>query len=155
MAVPPLRSTRRRVASAASGRTSLHATLAPYFASISEMPEPIFGPAPVTSATLPSNETSITEKSIARYPEIVMDLGRIGIWSAALRRAELPAVVDAVAELDELGFGALWFPGGDREGFAERMSAMLRATQRTVIAPGIVSVWTHPANEIAAEHQRF
>jgi probable F420-dependent oxidoreductase len=84
-----------------------------------------------------------------------MDLGKIGIWSAALRRSELSAVVEACAELDELGFGALWFPGGDRADFAERMLAMLGATRRAVIAPGIVSVWTHPASEIAAEHQTF
>jgi len=84
-----------------------------------------------------------------------MDLGRIGIWSAALRRSELSAVVEAVSELDELGFSTLWFPGGDRADFAERMLAMLGATRRAIIAPGIVSVWTHPASEIAAEHQAF
>src|SRR5688572_3960650 len=84
-----------------------------------------------------------------------MELGKIGIWSAALRRSELSAVVEAVAELDELGYGALWFPGGDRADFAERMLAMLGATKRAVIAPGIVSVWTHPASQIAAEHQTF
>jgi probable F420-dependent oxidoreductase len=84
-----------------------------------------------------------------------MDLGPIGIWSAALRRADLGAVVEAATELDELGFSALWFPGGERDGFSERMLKLLTATKRAVIAPGIVSVWTHPASEIAAEHQQF
>jgi probable F420-dependent oxidoreductase len=84
-----------------------------------------------------------------------MDLGRIGIWSAALRRSELSAVVEAVSELDELGYSTLWFPGGDRADFTERMLAMLGASRRAIIAPGIVSVWTHPASEIATEHQAF
>jgi probable F420-dependent oxidoreductase len=86
---------------------------------------------------------------------MVMDIGRIGIWSAALRRFDLGAVVEAAAELDELGFSALWFPGGERDGFAERMTRLLQATRRAVIAPGIVSIWTHPSAAIAAEHQQF
>src|ERR1700722_2245601 len=39
--------------------TSLTATFAPYRASARATPLPMFGPAPVTSATLPSSETSI------------------------------------------------------------------------------------------------
>src|SRR5580704_17222706 len=39
--------------------TSLTATFAPYLASARATPLPMFGPAPVTSATLPSSETSI------------------------------------------------------------------------------------------------
>src|SRR6266567_3620150 len=41
-----------------SSLTSLHATLAPYLARASATPLPMFGPTPVTSATLPSRETS-------------------------------------------------------------------------------------------------
>jgi hypothetical protein len=36
----------------------LHATRAPYRASASAIPLPMFGPAPVTSATFPSSDTS-------------------------------------------------------------------------------------------------
>jgi len=84
-----------------------------------------------------------------------MEIGRIGIWSAALRRADLGAVTEAAAELDELGFSALWFPGGEPGGFPERMLALLGATKRAVIAPGIVSVWTHAAQDVAEQHDRF
>lgn len=56
---PPLRSIRRTAALAASSSRSLHATRAPYRASASAIPLPMFGPAPVTSATFPSSDTSI------------------------------------------------------------------------------------------------
>src|SRR5579863_9639827 len=50
---------RARHASIESLETSLTATFAPYRASARAMPLPMFGPQPVTSATLPSSETSM------------------------------------------------------------------------------------------------
>ncbi|MDE3075181.1 MAG: LLM class F420-dependent oxidoreductase, partial [Chloroflexota bacterium] len=41
---------------------------------------------------------------------------------------------------------------GGHEGLADHISALLDATKQVVVATGIVSVWTHPAEEIAAEH---
>src|ERR1700761_7942871 len=58
IAVPPLRSIRAMHASIDSLDTSLTATFAPYLARARAMPLPMFGPQPVTSATLPSSETS-------------------------------------------------------------------------------------------------
>ena len=40
-----------------------------------------------------------------------MELGTVGIWSGPLRRGDPAEVAEAADELDELGFGALWFPG--------------------------------------------
>jgi probable F420-dependent oxidoreductase len=81
-----------------------------------------------------------------------MDLGPIGIWSAGLRIADERAVLDAAAELEELGYGTLWFPAREHAGLADRIQAILRATKRVVVATGIVNIWTHPAAEVAAEH---
>lgn len=44
--------------------------------------------------------------------EIQRRLGRIGIWSLELRFGDRTEAVDAAAELDELGYSALWIPGG-------------------------------------------
>jgi probable F420-dependent oxidoreductase len=77
-----------------------------------------------------------------------MDLGRIGIWSAALRNVEPEVAASAATELEQLGYGALWFPGGGRDGFVEQITALLQATQHVAIASGIVSIWTHPAVDI-------
>jgi probable F420-dependent oxidoreductase len=81
-----------------------------------------------------------------------MDLQSVGVWSGALRNAERAAVLEAAAELEELGYGTIWFPGGRHEGLAEHIRGMLAATRRVVVATGIVSIWTHPAAAIAAMH---
>jgi probable F420-dependent oxidoreductase len=84
-----------------------------------------------------------------------MQLGSVGVWSGLLRRGERQAVVEAAAELEELGYSALWFPGGAHEDIVDHTEALLGATKKAVIATGIVSVWTHPAPAIAAAHHRF
>src|SRR3977135_2999092 len=81
-----------------------------------------------------------------------MNLGTIGVWSGALRNGERSAILDASAELEDLGYGTIWFPGGAHEGLAEHILAILGRTRRVVVATGIVSIWTHPAAAIAAEH---
>ena len=40
------------------------------------------------------------------------DLGRVGVWSRELRFGEAGDMREGAAELEELGFGALWIPGG-------------------------------------------
>jgi probable F420-dependent oxidoreductase len=88
-----------------------------------------------------------------------MELGRIGIWSAALRNAERGQAARAAAELEQLGYGALWFPGGPREGVTEHISALHEATQRVAIATGILSIWTHSPADVTRDYwdweQRF
>jgi probable F420-dependent oxidoreductase len=81
-----------------------------------------------------------------------MNLGSIGVWSGALRNGERSAVLDAAAELEDLGYGTIWFPGGGHEGLAEHIESILQRTRRIAVATGIVNIWTHPSAEIAAEH---
>jgi probable F420-dependent oxidoreductase len=82
-----------------------------------------------------------------------MNLGRIGIWSAALRNADNAA--QAATELEQLGYGALWFPGGAPEGFAEHITGLLDATRNVAIATGIVSVWTHDPKTVSRQYAEF
>ncbi|HEV7679274.1 MAG TPA: LLM class F420-dependent oxidoreductase [Candidatus Dormibacteraeota bacterium] len=87
-----------------------------------------------------------------------MQLGRVGIWSGALRRASPGEAVDAAVELDGLGYGTLWLPGRpgpDRDSVFERAESVLAATSRMAVATGIVSVWEYPAATVAAEHNRL
>jgi probable F420-dependent oxidoreductase len=81
-----------------------------------------------------------------------MNLGSIGVWSSVLRNGPRQEVARAAVELEELGYGTLWFPGGPPEGFREQVEAMLQATRRVVVAPGIVNIWTHPAQQVAELH---
>ncbi len=84
----------------------------------------------------------------------MIDVGPVGIWSAGLRSAEVGAACDAAAELESHGFGALWLPGRD-EGAFERVAALLQATERIVVATGIVSVWQFAAPDAASAHARL
>jgi probable F420-dependent oxidoreductase len=75
-------------------------------------------------------------------------LGRIGVWSLELRFGDPGEAADAAAELDELGFGALWIPGGVGGDVLGDVDRLLSATRKTVIATGIVNIWKHDAREI-------
>jgi probable F420-dependent oxidoreductase len=77
-------------------------------------------------------------------------LGPIGIWSRQLRFGDPVEALEAAAELDELGFGALWIPdvGGP---VLETAARLLEATRRAVVATGILNVWMHDAAEVAAD----
>ncbi|WNI20560.1 LLM class F420-dependent oxidoreductase [Streptomyces sp. ITFR-16] len=78
--------------------------------------------------------------------------GRIGIWSGALHLSRADdagkrAITEAVAELEALGFGTLWLGGSPSP---EDATAVVAATRTLTVATGILSIWDHPADEVAA-----
>jgi probable F420-dependent oxidoreductase len=77
-----------------------------------------------------------------------MEITGVGIWSSQLRYGDPAESADAAAELDELGFRALWIPdvGGP---VLDAVGALLTATRRTVIATGILNLWMHSAGDVA------
>jgi probable F420-dependent oxidoreductase len=81
-----------------------------------------------------------------------MDLGRVGVWTRELRTGEEGARRDAAAQLEELGYGALWFPGGHGDDSMDCARIVLDATRRVTVATGITNIWTEPADEVAAKH---
>ena len=79
-----------------------------------------------------------------------VEIGRVGIWSRELRfHADRAQALDAAAELEELGYGALWIPdvGGDVLGAAREL---LGATRAITLATGILNIWMHDAAEVAS-----
>jgi probable F420-dependent oxidoreductase len=82
------------------------------------------------------------------------DLAGTGIWSAGLRYGDPIEAAEVAAELEELGYSALWVPdvGGDVFEVIERL---LRATKTATIATGILNLWMHSAAETAAAHARL
>jgi probable F420-dependent oxidoreductase len=84
-----------------------------------------------------------------------MDVGTIGIWSGPLRRADPGETAEAAAELEELGYGALWIPGGRGGAVFADVERLLAATSRVVVATGVLNLWMHDAAEAAAEHDRL
>lgn len=80
-----------------------------------------------------------------------MDLGRVGVWSGELRRHEdRGAVVEAAAELEELGYSALFIPGGAGGDVLGAAAELLRATRSVAVATGILNVWMHAPANVAA-----
>ena len=77
-------------------------------------------------------------------------IGKIGIWSLELRFGDKAESSRAATELDELGYGALWIPGGIDDGAPADVERLLGATRRTVIATGILNMWRHEPSQLAA-----
>ncbi|MGV9561260.1 LLM class F420-dependent oxidoreductase [Streptomyces sp. NPDC003480] len=77
-------------------------------------------------------------------------VGRYGIWSVGLR-SEDPArrgeLTESAAELEQLGFGALWLGGSSG---VRHAVPLIEATSRIVVATGIQSIWQYEAAETAA-----
>ena len=66
---------------------------------------------------------------------------RTGLWTGALESLPGPAACEAVAELDELGYGSLWFGEAyGREAFSTAQ-AYLAATRRMVVGTGIANIY--------------
>jgi probable F420-dependent oxidoreductase len=83
-----------------------------------------------------------------------MRISGTGIWSAGLRYGDPAEAAEAAAELEELGYTALWIPdvGGDLFGAVERL---LAGTKTAVVATGILNLWMHPAADTAEFHARM
>ena len=76
-------------------------------------------------------------------------IGRVGVWTTLLSRSE-PEVQgenrEAAAELDALGYGAVWLGGSPG---VDRAVPVLDATGRIAVATGILSVWKDEAADVA------
>lgn len=77
-------------------------------------------------------------------------IGKVGIWSLELRFGDKGESSEAAAELDELGYGALWIPGGIDSGAPADVERLLAATRSTTIATGILNIWKHDPADLAA-----
>jgi probable F420-dependent oxidoreductase len=80
-----------------------------------------------------------------------MELTGVGIWSSQLRYGDASESADAAAELDDLGFTALWIPDVGGPVF-DAVGRLLAATKRTVIATGILNLWMHSASDVAESY---
>jgi probable F420-dependent oxidoreductase len=80
-----------------------------------------------------------------------MDLSGVGVWSHHLRYGDPAQSAEAAAELDELGFTALWIPdvGGP---VLDSVDHLLSSTKHTVIATGILNLWMHEPSDVAARY---
>ncbi|MFE3739009.1 LLM class F420-dependent oxidoreductase [Streptomyces sp. NPDC059134] len=91
-----------------------------------------------------TSDTSGTSDRTARF-------GPIGIWSGSLHQpapGDAGGVAEAVAELDELGYGTIWVGGNPS---VEEAATVVGATRRITVATGILSIWQHEASAVAEQ----
>ena len=83
------------------------------------------------------------------------DLGKVGIWSRELRyQPDKGAIADAAAELEALGYGALFIPDVGGEVF-ESVERLLGATGSIAVVTGILNIWKHAPGEVCAGRARI
>jgi probable F420-dependent oxidoreductase len=71
-----------------------------------------------------------------------MELGRVGVWLGPLSLRPAAETRGIARELEELGFGAIWFGEGvgTKECFAQA-ATLLAWTERAVVATGIANIY--------------
>lgn len=86
-----------------------------------------------------------TGVATAADPSSVPQIGPLGIWTYQLDPQPMARAQEIAAELDELGFGALWLPESvSREPFANS-SLLLAATRGMTVATGIANLHSRTA----------
>ena len=68
-------------------------------------------------------------------------LGRVGLWTRQLDVQPAEQVREAIAELEALGWGSLWFWEVFGREALTSAGLLLCASQRMVIASGIANIW--------------
>ncbi len=81
-----------------------------------------------------------------------MELRGTGVWSGQLRFGDAGEKVAAAAELEALGYSAIWLPGGIGGAIFDDCRTLLDATERIPLATGILNLWMHTPAETAAGH---
>lgn len=77
-----------------------------------------------------------------------MELGTAGVWTTQ-RRIGAENAGEAAALVEQLGYGAFWLGGSPR---LTDLRPLLAATERIVVATGIVNVWAYEPAQLATEY---
>lgn len=80
----------------------------------------------------------------------VPNIGRVGVWSMGMRFGDHGAIDAAAVELEALGYGALWIPGGIDDQVLTDFDRLLAKTSRIVLCTGIINLWKQTPEDVAA-----
>ena len=78
-----------------------------------------------------------------------MELGRVGVWTWGFDHLPWVQVADGAREVEELGYGTLWFGEGTGRDAPTQSALLLGATRRIVVAPGVASIPRHEPTTLA------
>jgi len=82
-----------------------------------------------------------------------MALGRVGIWTHHLDTQPVRRSLELAAELEALGYGAIWLPEAMGRDPMVHATLLLDGTERIVLATGIASIWNRTPLAMAAAHR--
>ncbi|MFE4615893.1 LLM class flavin-dependent oxidoreductase [Streptomyces sp. NPDC056747] len=79
-------------------------------------------------------------------------IGRIGIWAADFDHLPAREIREAAAAVEDLGFGALWFPETTGREAMAQAAILLAATRRITVASGMTDIYARdPVTAAAAQ----
>jgi probable F420-dependent oxidoreductase len=70
-----------------------------------------------------------------------MDLGRVGIWTFALDLQSVARAREVAAEVEELGYGAIWIPDAVGRDPLVHAALLLGGTSRIAVGTGIAQIY--------------
>ncbi|MCJ7438928.1 MAG: LLM class F420-dependent oxidoreductase [Acidimicrobiia bacterium] len=82
-----------------------------------------------------------------------VELGRVGIWTFALDLQPAARAGELAAELEEMGWGAIWVPEAVGREAPVNASLLLAATQRIAVGTGIANIYARDAMSMNAAWQ--
>lgn len=74
-----------------------------------------------------------------------VQLGAVGIWTSQLDYQPARQAQEAAAEVEQLGFGAIWFPEAAAREALTNAGLLLAGTSRIVVATGIANIYARDA----------
>ena len=78
-----------------------------------------------------------------------MDIGRLGIWTSKFDTLRAAQAQEVARELEDMGYGAIWFPEAfGREAMAQS-GLLLAGTRRITVATGIANIYARDAIAMA------
>lgn len=72
-----------------------------------------------------------------------IELGRVGVWTWAFDQHPWSRVAPAVQEIEDLGYGTIWFGEAQGREATTQSALLLSATDRIAVAPGVAAIYRH------------
>ncbi|MEU6329352.1 LLM class F420-dependent oxidoreductase [Streptomyces sp. NPDC047049] len=88
-----------------------------------------------------------------QHESLAARIGRVGVWHGGLGGVPAAAARRAAAEIEELGYGALWFGETPASESVSLAGLLLAATERITVATGIANIWVRDASAAHAAAQ--
>jgi probable F420-dependent oxidoreductase len=99
---------------------------------------------------VPHGVNSARENRTNRREKALVKIGKVGIWTFAFELYPARRAAEAAAEIEALGYGAIWIPEAIGREAMTHSGILLAGTRRIVIATGIANIWGRDPMAMAA-----